>query len=70
MTKRTWEQEEAYTQKRGEELKREMDEAIEAKDRKRFHKAYEASMRYLKKTERSAYYRKFLGRVTIEKEGE
>lgn len=58
--KKAWEQEKAYCAKRAQELGAEMDAAIENMDRERFEKAYTTAMRYMKKKERSDYYKRFL----------
>lgn len=60
--KRTWEQEKEYTRRRAQQLGAEMEKAIKAIDRDRFFNAYTTSMRYMKKKERSPYYRRFIER--------
>lgn len=55
-----WEKEKAYAAKRAAELGAEMDAAIEAFDQNRFDAAYQTSMRYMTKKQRSGYHRRFL----------
>jgi len=57
---KTWEQEKAYRAKRAQALGVEMDAAIESMDRERFEKAHTTAMLYMKKKERSDYYKRFL----------
>lgn len=55
-----WEKEKAYTARRADELGAEMNAAIEAFDKARFDAAFQMSMRYMTKKERSDYYKRFL----------
>lgn len=56
----SWEKEKAYTARRAAELVAEMNAAIEAFDKARFDVAYQMSMRYMTKKERSGYHKRFL----------
>ena len=56
----SWDKEKAYTAKRAAELGAEMDAAIEAFDKDRFEAAFQTSLRYMTKKQRSVYYKRFL----------
>lgn len=56
----TWEQEKAYTQRRAEELKNQMEQATADGDLNAFLRAYKASARYMRKKQREDLYVAFI----------
>ena len=55
-----WSKEKEYCAHRATQLGAEMDAAIEACDKERFDIAWQKSLRYMGKKERSRYYKRFM----------